>query len=609
MLQQVRSAAKYIWWFVALAFVGGFMFYEVSGLVGRQPLTPTTPVAVVNGREIRYVDWQAAVQRETESQQQRAGRSLTQDEVRQVEDAVLDQMIMDVLLEQEYRRRGIIATDDEVREYAKFAPPQWVVQSPELQTEGRFDPAKYQRFLASPAARQQGFLAGLEQYYRTEIPKQKLYDALSSGIYVTDAELWRAWRDQRDSVEATVASLEVPANLPPDNGISDGDLKAYFEAHKAEFDRTGRAVLSVLHIPRAISAADSARARAKAEALRAEILGGAKFEDVARRESADSASAVNGGSLGRGPKGRFVPTFEDAAYQLPVGQVSQPIATPFGYHLIRVDEKKGDTLDLRHILVRVQVGDSAAAAVDRKADELANLTAAGENPARFDSAAVKLGLTPVKAIALEGQPATAGNLVVPGASAWAFSGSKVGEVSELFDDENGYYVARVDSLVEGGKADFDAAKAEIRQRVTIDRAIEKLLPKAQQVAQQAAAGSLEGAAAAQGATISKTGKIARTSYVPALGQLTEAIGVAFGLPIGAISQPVKVENGVAVIRVDNYQHADSAAWAAQKEQQRDARLQMLRQQVVQQYMADLKKQAKIDDRRKAINAMARRAES
>jgi parvulin-like peptidyl-prolyl isomerase len=145
--------------------------------------------------------------------------------------------------------------------------------------------------------------------------------------------------------------------------------------------------------------------------------------------------------------------------------------------------------------------------------------------------------------------------------------------------------------------------------VTIDRAIEKLLPKAQQVAQQAVASSLESAAAAQGATISKTGKIARTSYVPALGQLTEAIGVAFGLPIGAISQPVKVENGVVVIRVDNYQHADSAAWAAQKEQQRDARLQMLRPQVVQLYMAHLKNPAKIDVRRTAINAMARRAES
>src|SRR3712207_9370027 len=82
-------------------------------LLGRTPLTPTTPVATVNGRDILYTDWYQRVQRQLESEQQRAGRSLTQDEVRQIENGVLDQLVMDVLLEQEYRRRGITVTNYE----------------------------------------------------------------------------------------------------------------------------------------------------------------------------------------------------------------------------------------------------------------------------------------------------------------------------------------------------------------------------------------------------------------------------------------------------------------------------------------------------------------
>src|SRR6185503_11095528 len=116
----MRSAAKYIWLFIVVAFVGGFLLAETSGLIGRTPLTPTTPVAEVNGHKIFYNAWQQRVQ-QTMQQQQQPGRSLTQDEVRQLENDVLDEMIMQVLLEQEYRRRGISVTDEELREFARYA--------------------------------------------------------------------------------------------------------------------------------------------------------------------------------------------------------------------------------------------------------------------------------------------------------------------------------------------------------------------------------------------------------------------------------------------------------------------------------------------------------
>jgi peptidyl-prolyl cis-trans isomerase D len=605
-LQQMRSAAKYIWIFLIVAFVGGFLLVETSGLLGRTPLTATTPVATVNGRDILYTEWYQRVQRQLESEQQRAGRSLTQDEVRQIEDGVLDQLVMEILLQQEYRRRGIGVTDEELREFARYAPPDWLRASPELQTEGRFDPDKYRRLLASPVARQQGLLAGLEQYYRSEIPRQKLIEQLASGLYVSDAELWRAYQDRHDSVQATYVTFRPPANLPPDTTIADAELRRYFDAHKSEFERQGRAWLSVVAIPRTVSPADSAAIRARAAALRAEIVAGASFEEVARRESADTVSGANGGDLGRGTRGRFVPEFERAAYALEAGELSQPVLTPFGYHIIKVDEKKDDTLAVRHILLRIQPSDSSAVRIDRLADQLAALAAGSEQPAMLDTAARRLNLLTFKVVAQEGEAAVANGRVVPSVSAWAFDGRKKGEISDLFDADDGYYLARVDSIIPGGEPKFETSRSEVLARLTHERALDRLMPRATQLAQAAAASSLETAARDRGLTVAQTGMFTRGSNVPGLGQLTRATGAAFGLPVGAVGGPVRTEDAIFVIRPDRRVAADRAKWEAQKTAQRQRQLQELRQQVVQQFMQDLRTSAKVEDHRARINAAARR---
>src|SRR6185503_15481010 len=135
--------------------------------------------------------------------------------------------------------------------------------------------------------------------------------------------------------------------------------------------------------------------------------------------------------------------FEAAAYALKPGEISQPVLTPFGYHLIRVDEKKGDTLSLRHILLRIQQSDSTALRTDRKADSLVKIAAGTSVPTRLDSAAKLLKLTPEKAEAIEGQPLFAGGRTVPSVSAWAFGGPKVGEISDMYDSDDAYFVARL----------------------------------------------------------------------------------------------------------------------------------------------------------------------
>lgn len=604
----MRSLAKYVWLLVALAFVGGFLLVETSGLLGRTTITPTTAVAVVNGQEILYSDYQARVQQAIQQQQQQApGRTLTRDDDRRIENDVFDQLVMEVLLAQEYQRRRIVVTDDEIRMYAAEQPPDWITNQPELKTNGQFDINKYHKYLASSYAKQSNLLVGLEQYYRSEIPKQKLFDQVAAGIYVSDPDLWRVWRDQYDSATATFVAFRPTPQAAASAAIPDADLRAYFDKHKDEFQRPGRAILSVLMIPRSITAADTAAAHAKAVALRNEIVGGTKFEAIADRESADTAGGKNGGSLGRGGKNRFVPEFEKAAYALKVGEVSQPVMTPFGFHLIKVDEKKGDTLSLRHILVSITASDTATARIDRRADSLSTLTGSSEDPTKFDAAAKKLALTPIRVVAIEDQPAQAGGRIIPSVSAWAFSGTRSGEASDLYDDENGYYVARLDSLHVGSKdASFDAVKEDVRARVATEHELDALAKQASDFVASIGSGTLESAAAARKFTVEHSPVFNRSTFVPGVGQVNQAIGTAFGLPVGATSQPVRTDNAIIVLRVDRRVNADSVAWAAQKSIQRQQRLGGMRQQAVQLYLQDLRESAKLDDRRKAINAATRR---
>lgn len=608
MLQQMRSAAKYIWLFIVVAFVGGFLLFQTSGLLGRTAVTPTTAVAVVNGREILYRDFIERSQNELQSEQQRAGRTLTEDEANRVRNNVFDQMVMDVLLQQEYERRGIVVTDEELREYAQFAPPPWLQQSPELQTDGKFDMQKYQRLLHSSAAKGQ-FMLALESYYRSEVPRRKLLDQIASGIYVTDAELWRIWQDQHDSAQVSFVAFRPQPDSALARSISDNELRDYFDKHKEQFRRQGRAVLTVLSIPRVVTPEDSAAVRAHAVAIRNEIVGGAKFEDVAKRESADTISGANGGDLGKGGKGRFVPDFEKAAYALKPGELSQPVLTQFGYHLIRVDERKGDTLKLRHILLRIEPSDSNSARIDRMADTLSRLAAATDQGAKLDTAAKKLSLKPFHVVAFENEPAMYQGRPVPSVSAWSFGGAHVGETSELFDDESGYYVARLDSLVEGGEPKFDAVKEAVRQQVLASKELERLQPQAEQLAKAAATSGLEAAAQAAKQTVSHSPMFSRGTFVPGIGQFNEAVGTAFGLPVGSVSAPVRTEDAVFVLRLDKRVQADSAEWIKQKEPQRQARTQQLQQQRVQMFMMDVRQSAKIVDRRKQINASARRVET
>ena len=243
MLSTMRENTKIIMLILAVAFVGWLVFDVGMGGTGRGELQ-TQDVGSVNGKPIRYQTWldtyRAAYE---EARQQNPGATLTREDQRAIEDEAFERLVQAELLQEEYRRRRIVVTDREIADAVRRFPPPEVQSAPDFQTEGQFDPQKYERFLASANTQTREFLIAMEQRWREELPRYKLLQEVSADVYVPDAKLWQIWRDAHDSV--TVRALVIrPALVVADASIrvTDEDLQRYYYGHRDDFRRAARAL-------------------------------------------------------------------------------------------------------------------------------------------------------------------------------------------------------------------------------------------------------------------------------------------------------------------------------------------------------------------------------
>ena len=234
------------------------------------------------------------------------------------------------------------------------------------------------------------------------------------------------------------------------------------------------------------------------------------------------------------------------------------------------------------------------------------MAASADQPAKFDAAARALQIPIIRSAVVEGNTLTVNGQYIPSVGPWAFQGAKPRATSELFDAEDGYYLARLDSLTPGGTLSLDQAKQDIRTYLLRQKKVDALLPQARNFAKVAAASSLESAAKLLNMQVVSTKPFTRVTGVPELAQAPEAVGAAFTLPLHAVSEPIRSSAEVVVERVDNRIPASRAVFEAQKATVRAQALQQIRQERVRIFLANLRAVAKIDDKRKQVEVSARR---
>jgi peptidyl-prolyl cis-trans isomerase D len=554
-------------------------------------------VGSINGRSVDIRAFEAAVQQQVEAYQRQSPGTLTMEELEQIREQVWQQFIQETVLEREYDERDIEATNEEVVQVLRGAPPPELMQSPEFQTDGQFDYSKYQAWLTSSSA--QPFLPLLEAQARDQIRRSKLFRTVTADIFLSDAALWQAYRDQYETVRIGLTPI-IGRNIVPDSAVSvtPAEVDRYYREHQEEFARPRTAFLSYVALPRRITAADSAAALQHALDVRAELLDSVPFAEVAQRESADTSSAIAGGELGEFVRGQMVPPFDSAAFSLPLNTLSEPVLTQFGYHLIEVTSRRGDTAAARHVLIPIDLAGERRDAFDAKADTLDRIAAEETDPTALDDAAKRLELPLGRAQPLqEGSRVQVGRAVVPDAGVWAFRASE-GELSPIIETPNAFFVFRLDSLQPAGTPTLEQIRPAVTQAVMLQKKTEAARAIAEQFLQRVEGGTPMGEAAeAMGLPYRELGPFNRIS--PPL-PTPELVGAAFGLEPGQRSPVLDTPDGLYVLEVLQHTPADSAAFRRQLDELRAAGIQAAKQERVRSYMQALIETADVEDRRAEV---------
>jgi peptidyl-prolyl cis-trans isomerase D len=432
------------------------------------------------------------------------------------------------------------------------------------------------------------------------LPQQKLQQQILAGARVTDAELWRSFQDQTETATVEFVALDLLKLAPGDVQVSDAQVRTYYDEHKDEkqFDRPRTARLTVAYIEKT-GPGDREATLARVQAIRQELVGGADFAAVARRESKDG-SASQGGDLGEFQRGQMVPAFDTAAFTLPVGQISEPVQTQYGFHLIQVTERTGDRAKARHILIPIGKSDQELERLDAAADSLQTIAERSgmDRAARAVSATLRNGIMVTETLP-----------IIPGvgpalqALDWAAAASRdeeAGEhpISEVFETDQAMYVVQLESYVPKGRMTLAEATPQIRRELTLKQRRDTARRVGEQMVAEARRGkTLQQVAAAHGLTVQTSGPFTRVQPNPELGQANAAIGAAFGTPLNQVSNVVETQTGLFIVRPVQRTPADRNTFNQQREQLRAAQEYQLQASVLQRWLTSARERAKIEDNR------------
>lgn len=592
MMRQMRNNTKWIMLVTAFAFVGLMVFQWGMDITGRSGLS-IGEIGSVNGTPVMYEAFNQTYRSIFDQTQAAQQDPVTSQQVRDIENAAWDEVVNQVLIRQELTRRGILVTDDELLTAARFSPPPEFQTSPAFQTDGVFDIQKYQDFLASPAV-DDLMLLQLEAYYRDVIPRSKLMRQVSADLYVTDAALWDEYRDRNERISIRYLALN-PAQRVDDSTIvvTSEEVRAYYESHEEEFALPAQATVRAVVLDKTPTPEDTVAMGQIAAELRQEILDGAEFEDMLVRPGV----APESGELGWFTRDRMPPDFSEVAFAATMGELTEPVRTSFGYHLIEVQDQADDSIQARHILVPFVRSEESELDLLTLAD---SLEALGESRP-LDEAALGLNLAVETAYLSTDFAFVAGAGQVGEGADWAFEEALEGDVSLVFETREAFYMLELVELREEGVISLADATSSVEQTVRAQKKVEEAMGEGEEVVTQVRGGTdLAVIAEQKGLEVQTAGPYARIDFVPGIGRLNAAVGAGFGLNIGEVSSAVEAENNVFIIELADYFAADTTAFENERLALRDELLGAAQQSRLQDWLQGLREVARIIDRRDEV---------
>jgi peptidyl-prolyl cis-trans isomerase D len=638
MLDRMRRHRAWLKWSLALVVLAFIVFYIPDFLQMRDAASDAMPgraVASVGDRVITAADFTRVYNMQMQAYRNAYGGNMNTQMLKQlgIDRQILQQLIDEEASAAEAARLGLTASDAEVRER--------ILRMPVFQQDGQFvGEVRYKDILRMqrPPMTHREF----EENVRQGLVLEKLRLALTDWITVSDKEVDEEYRRRNEKVKLALVVLPVD-KFRPGLTATDDDLAKYFEGNKEEF-RVGetrkikyvaidvqklreRVAVSPQDVSRSYNqnvdqyttpeqvrashillkteGKDEAAVRKQAESVLAEARApGADFAALAAKYSEDDASKTQGGDLNFFSRGRMVPEFDQAAFAMAPGTISDLVKTQFGYHIIKVVEKRaGGTRPLEEVQAQITEQIKWERAQTQATALAAKIAGQVKSAADLDRVAAANGLQAQESDFFLREGPITGIGPAPEVAAEAFT-LKEGEVSEPLRIPQGQVIFAVTGRQDSRLPALDEVKDKVREAVLKKKALEAAQAKAAELAATLkAAPDFEAAAKAAGFEAKTTELVARGAPLPDVGTNAALERAVFGLDAGAVTGPIATANAAVIARVVEKSGVTPEQVNAARDGLRTELLSDRRARFFASYMAKAKEQLKISIDREMLQRL------
>jgi len=621
-LQSGNKAAKYLLAGFLLIIAASMVTYLIPGFMTDTAATETGVVASVGGHEIRREEVARVVQA------QARGNQIPDFYLPIMRQQAVRQLIQQAELQYESERMGLKVSDQEFRDELQYGPYKQA-----FFPGGKWIGAeKYKQMLSQGGTTVENF----ERDVRLDLLQRKLVNVIGASATASDSEVEKAFKDQNTKVKIQYAVLkldDVSKTIKP----TDTELKAFYTANQARYTNSipekrqiqyfvlneknfaDKVAVDPAEIQRAYSANQNAYripervkvrhiliempkagpdgkvdqkamddARAKAQDVLKQVKATGDWEGLAKKYSGDPGSKDKGGELGWLNKGQTVAEFEKAAFAQNKGQISDPVQSSFGFHIIQTEDKEDAHLKP---LSEVKPGIEEAIKQEKVKGMMSQASADAEAIAQkqgLDKAASKYGAQVVSSNPITRNDALPGIGAQPQLMDAIFSANE--KSAQATQTPQSTVVFQVTKIDPPRTPSFEEIKDRVATEFKNQRAADILRRKTQEMADRAhAEHDLAKAAKEAGATVKTSDLVSRTQQVPDIGSMSGPAAAAFTMKQGEISGPLNLGASQAVLLIVERQEPSTsdAEFAKQRDQLRERLASQKRQEVLGLFVNDL----------------------
>ncbi|MBK8166012.1 MAG: peptidylprolyl isomerase [bacterium] len=592
MFQFLRSRAKLFYWVIALSFLAFvYLGFGDAGCNRGGGQIASGVIGSVNGRQITAEDFENTVRQQVAMmRQQSPDRELNANQYAAAQDRAWESLVQQTIIDKAIADAKLKVTDQELLDRFLNDPPAEILQQ-YRDENGQIDIARYRADLQNP----QNNWGPVEAYVRQVMLTQKLADRIAGQAVVPEEDVRREYLRQSGRAMAEYVGVAF-------NDISDGysptdqEIEAWYVAHPDDYSHDGLAYCKAVRFPKAASSADEKDVLDTLAEIKSDIAAGKlDFATAARQYSDDTGSGQRGGDLGAFDRTRMVPEFTEAAFGLAVGQISEPVRTQFGFHLIEVtarDEAAGQ-VTARHILMKItpgpqtidQIAESAASFRQRVNAGSFVTTAEAEAHDLLKPAAISRGRDiPGLPLSLQG-------------TSWLF-GVSAGAISPVFENDECFYVVLAERVEPAGLRPLEEVRSQVmlalRNQHNIQVAKQRLAPALAAINTGAAVSQ---AAAQHGLKYAVTDTFSYNSNVPEIGFGTDFNKQVIEGLVGRLTPEVETARGVYAGMPLWIKPIDEADFGARRAGIQQALMMQAQNEAVEKWLQEQVGAAKIEDRR------------